>query len=97
VTPALSGLGTRGRCSDHASPNHACVILASHVASSRGPANFRRSEPTCGTWKASEAIRQRLDGIVLRPDGWLNRPDEGLDGFDRILRFVHPKLHIVTA
>jgi DNA polymerase (family X) len=56
-------------------------------------------------WQESEVIRQQLGGIVLLkdveldilPDGMLDLPDEGLEGFDIVLLAVHSDLNMTKA
>ena len=72
---------------------------STRVAGGLDAAGFRRQ------WEEIEAIRQRLDGIVLLkgveldilPDGSLDLPDEVLEGFDIVLIAVHSQLNMPKA
>jgi DNA polymerase (family 10) len=56
-------------------------------------------------WKEIDALRKRLDGIVLLKgveldilaDGSLDLPDEALEGFDIVLVSVHSRLNMTKA
>jgi DNA polymerase (family 10) len=63
------------------------------------------AECFCKQWEEIEAIRQRLDGIVLLkgveldilPDGSLDLPDEVLEQFDIVLISIHSHLDMPKA